>query len=257
MNPIVATISLFVLGVVLLVATFTEHGRIRISGFEGIVGKSPYARWGFRITGVVTIVASVIVFVNLHPLGKSASNATDSGGILASTPFSTGGANSPSPTSAPPIMPSTLVGRTVVCSANVLPQPWHLEAASGADEKFYDALNQGAFQGKNSVRVTYNLHGVVFGIGARRDESAIVLMQPNLPTWYVVDLAQYGTNGSNADQVVDIPLSDFIGLPDDPSHTPGGGHLDLAQPVTTVRARFWNTRHFIVDIISIQPCNSI
>lgn len=139
------------------------------------------------------------------------------------------------------------------CSQSLLHEPWHLEATNDAAEDSSSITDPSIFGGKDTLRVTYNLHGLMAQEGPRQDASAIVVDQPN---WYVVSLANYGTNGLDGEQTVHIPLTDFISIPDPPSGTPGGRRLALDQPVYTIHARFWHNGPFAVDITDISLCSS-
>lgn len=134
-----------------------------------------------------------------------------------------------------------------VNGVELLSEPWHLEGDNGSSEAEQE-IDSNILQGKTSLLITYNLHGLVIREGDRKDESAIIFDQPH---WYVISLANYGQNGLDGEQTIDLPLSDFIGLPDVPSGTPGGTPLNLEQPVNMLHARFWNSSHFVIDITSV------
>ena len=82
------------------------------------------------------------------------------------------------------------------------------------------------------VRITYDLHGLNALPG---DASAIIFDQGG---WQYISLSDYGQNGLNGSQTVDIPLADFM-------------NLDLGQPVEGLHTRFWYSTAFTVDITSI------
>ncbi len=87
--------------------------------------------------------------------------------------------------------------------------------------------------------------------------SASLLTKPwRLESAFVVSLAGYGTNGFDGSQMIDIPLRAFVSLPDAPSNSPGGEHLDLTKPLLPpISARFWHSGHFVVDITALRLCS--
>jgi hypothetical protein len=157
------------------------------------------------------------------------------------------------PTSSPNTSADTPTPNTEVNSCNeiggieLLSEPWHLEAENG-DAQTYQELDPNTLQGKTLLSITYNLHGLNVREGERKDESAIIFDQPN---WFVISLANYGENGLDGQQMVFIPLSDFVGLSDVPSGIDGGAPLNLNAPIGTLHTRFWRAEHFVVDITSI------
>jgi hypothetical protein len=163
------------------------------------------------------------------------------------------GCNNLQPTSSLNPSVDTPTPNTVIKSCNeiggaeLLSKPWHLEAENG-DAQMYQELDHKALQGKTMLSVVYNLHGLRVREGERKDESAIIFDQPY---WFVVSLANYGKNGLDGEQMVLIPLSDFVGLPDVPSGVVGGAHLNINAPIGTLHTRFWRAEHFVVDITSI------
>lgn len=115
--------------------------------------------------------------------------------------------------------------------AELLTNPWHLVGNNGAAEA-YQSISPTALQGKNMLRITYNLHGLQ-ALGG--DASAIIFDQNG---WRYISLANYGQNGKDGVQTVDIPLSHFPGL-------------NLNANVGTLHTRFWYSGPFVVDITSI------
>jgi hypothetical protein len=113
----------------------------------------------------------------------------------------------------------------------LLTRPWRLVGNNGAAEA-YQGIPANALQGKNMLRITYNLHGLS-ALGG--DASAIIFDQNG---WRYISLANYGQNGLDGMQTVDIPLSAFPGL--NPNANVG-----------TLHTRFWYNRRFVVDITSI------
>ncbi|GIH24706.1 hypothetical protein Aph01nite_30160 [Acrocarpospora phusangensis] len=115
----------------------------------------------------------------------------------------------------------------------LLPEPWHLTGSNGADEE-YQEFDPGLLEGKTVLRVTYDLHGLQ-AIGG--DASAIIFDQGG---WRFASLADYGQNGHDGEQTVDIPLADFDGL-------------DLGEPTEgMLHTRFWYGSPFTVDILSVR-----
>lgn len=113
----------------------------------------------------------------------------------------------------------------------LLSQPWYLAGSNGADEA-YQSIDPNILQGKTLLRITYDLHGLSALTG---DASAIIFDQGD---WRYISLSNYGRNGLNGQQVVEILLSDF------PS-------LNLNTTVGTLHTRFWYSSNFTVDILSI------
>jgi murein DD-endopeptidase MepM/ murein hydrolase activator NlpD/lipopolysaccharide export system protein LptA len=149
----------------------------------------------------------------------------------------------PSPTAIPTFTVTPTATRTVtitptldISQIELLPQPWHLSANNGADE-LYQSIGANVLQGKDTLRVTYDLHGLTALPG---DASAIIFDQSG---WRYISLSDYGQNGLDGIQTVDIPLSDFPGL-------------DLNTSVGLLHTRFWYSTIFDVDIISIVAYNS-
>jgi len=142
----------------------------------------------------------------------------------------------------------------LICSDNILSSFWHLEANGEADEKWMDFPDDDILKGKYALRITYNLHGHKFQEGENKNDASVVLTQPN---WYGVSLASgyYGENGLDGIQTVDIPLLDFVELPNAKEGIEGGQPLDLNEPVSSIRARFWHRGPFVVEITSISTCD--
>jgi hypothetical protein len=110
--------------------------------------------------------------------------------------------------------------------------PMHLEGNNG-DDQAYQEIPPNVLAGKSHLRITYNLHGLQ-ALGG--DASAIIIDQGG--DWHFISLSNYGQNGKNGPQTVEVPLSAFPGL-------------DLTQPFGTLHARFWYSSDFTVDITSI------
>jgi hypothetical protein len=123
----------------------------------------------------------------------------------------------------------------------------------------YQALRPDALQGKDTLKVVVDIHGKTYGVGARYDESAIIIDQPG-GSWKVVSIAWYkndkgkDVNGVNGKQTFYVPLTDFIGL-DDKGNL-NNTSLNLASPAGPLHFRFWNLNDFVVDIYSVVACNS-
>lgn len=131
-------------------------------------------------------------------------------------------------TSTPTATPTPTSG---VNGVELLTSPWHLTGKNGAAEA-YQSIAPNVLQGKNTLRITYNLHGLQ-ALGG--DASAIIFDQNG---WQYISLSNYGQNGLNGVQTVEIPLSAFPGL-------------NLNATVGTLHTRFWYSKSFIVDITSI------
>ncbi len=146
--------------------------------------------------------------------------------------------------------PPTLIAE-LLCSENILSHPWRLEASGMAAEDAKDFSDQYVLKNMDIVRVSYNLHGLMAQEGERKNDSTIVFNQPN---WFGVSLSDYGENGLDGIQSVDIPIINFMELPDPERGIVGGRHLDLTEPISSIRARFWHRDYFLVEIIEINFC---
>lgn len=147
--------------------------------------------------------------------------------------------------------PSLNQNENLICSENILSHPWRLEASGMAAEDSKDFSDQYILKNMDIVRVSYNLHGLMAQEGERKNDSALVFNQPN---WFGVNLSNYGENGLDGIQSVDIPIIDFMELPDPERGILGGRHLDLTEPISSIRARFWHRDYFLVEIIEINFC---
>jgi len=136
---------------------------------------------------------------------------------------------------------------TDASGVELLSQPWHLEGDNSSSEA-EQKVDPNVLKGKTTLLITYDLHGLEIHEGERKDESAIIFDQPH---WYVISLANYGQSGLDGIQTVEVPLSDFIGLPDAASGTVGGAPLNLNQPVNALHTRFWSSKQFVIDITSV------
>jgi hypothetical protein len=191
--------------------------------------------------------------VDARDPSPSAALGTPSPTAPASTPRSA--PTAPEPRSSVPASPGLSTGtRGASNCVDVLPGPWRLQAAEGEAKQEFDFADRNILAGKSAVEIVYDLHGLTVNEGPRKDESAIVLYRP--PQWYVASLANYGVNGQDGRQAVVVPISDFVGLPDEPSGTAGGNLLDPALPVNGIKARFWRPGPFIVDIYTVRACAS-
>lgn len=146
--------------------------------------------------------------------------------------------------------PPTLIAE-LLCSENIFSHPWRLEASGVPDEDSKDFSDQYILKNMDILRVSYDLHGLVAQEGERKNDSVIVFNQPN---WFGVSLSNYGENGLDGIQTVDIPIIDFRELPNPEQNILGGRHLDLTEPITSIRARFWHRDYFLVEIFEIQFC---
>lgn len=143
----------------------------------------------------------------------------------------------PSPTSTSTMLPTALPTLTStstipsISEAELLPAPWHLSADGGASE-LYQSIDPNVLVGRNTLRITYDLHGLEALPG---DASALIFDQDG---WQYISLSEYGQNGLDGVQVIEVPLSDFFGL-------------NLSESVGLLHTRFWYDSYFEVDIISV------
>lgn len=159
-----------------------------------------------------------------------------------------GGGATPQPSTAT-AAPLSCIDGTVV---QLLERPWRLEGPGNGDAQAEQTIAGNALAGKDTVRITYDLHGTRFGVGQQRDESAIIFQQPN---WHVINLANYGENGKDGSQTIYTPIAAFEGIADQASGTPGGTILNPNEEVIGLRARFWHQEPFTVDITEVAVCN--
>lgn len=118
----------------------------------------------------------------------------------------------------------------------LLPQPWVLDGGFGAEE-LYQGIDENALVGMDTLRVTYNLHGLNAYGG---DASALIFDQNG---WQYASLSNYGQTGYDGVQVVEIPLSHF-------------GSLNPNAEVGTFHTRFWCDYEFYVEILSAVAFDS-
>jgi hypothetical protein len=141
----------------------------------------------------------------------------------------------------------------VVNCFELLTTAWTLNGAANGDaqpDTFQDV--DGRLQGSEVLQIIIDIHGASFEEGRLKDESAIIIDQPD-GQWTVASLATHGLdNGIDGEQAVYIPLSDFFSITPDGAV---GSVLDLTQPYGPLHARFWNETGFTVEISSIMACN--
>lgn len=107
--------------------------------------------------------------------------------------------------------------------------PWNLTGNNGASER-YQSIPANSLNGKTHVRLTYDLNGhCVLG----GDASAIIFDQNG---WKYISLSNYGTNCTDGQQVIEIPLSAF--------------GVDTNANVGTFHGRFWKTGAYQIDVTS-------
>ena len=123
-----------------------------------------------------------------------------------------------------------------VNEVELLPSPWVLDGGYGAEE-LYQNIDPFVLQGRDTLRVTYNLHGLD-ALGG--DASALIFDQDG---WQYTSLSDYGQNGLDGIQVVEIPLSQF-------------GDLNPNEWVGTFHTRFWCDCEFTVEILSVVVFDS-
>lgn len=126
--------------------------------------------------------------------------------------------------------------RTAFADSTLLPSPgWHLSGNNG-DSQMYHNIPSNSLIGMTTMTITYDLHGYAFK-SYGWDASAIIIDQNG--QWRYIALKDYGVDGRNGQQTVNIPLSAFTGL-------------NLTQPVGTLHTRFWHSGSWQVDIYSIS-----
>ncbi len=132
---------------------------------------------------------------------------------------------------------------------------WTLSGQAGGDAQpaSYQSISADTLQGKDVLQVKIDLNGASFEEGPRKDESAIIIDQPE-GHWMVASVARYNIeNGKDGEQIIYLPLADFEGLN---NGVPDGTRLDLTHSYGPLHARFWNEAAFVVEIPSIVACNS-
>lgn len=118
----------------------------------------------------------------------------------------------------------------VRASTELLTSSWHMDGNNNAQEK-YQSISSAALNGKSSLTLTYDLHGLCLLGG---DASAIIFDQSG---WKYVSLSSYGTNCQNGSQTVTIPLANFTGL-------------NTSSTVGQFHSRVWHSGTWTVDITS-------
>lgn len=149
------------------------------------------------------------------------------------TPTPTIGIPTPTPTVILSPTPTIPTGGSI----ELLTNGWILSGSNGSSENDIQ-IPTSSLSGKNTVSVTYNLHGTRFGSGD--DEASIIFIQNY--EWYMANIIGYGVNAFDGFQTISIPLTDF--------HKAGSTStkLDLTKLVTNLHARFWNSGSFTVDL---------
>jgi hypothetical protein len=123
--------------------------------------------------------------------------------------------------------------KTTTTGTELLSAPWDVVDEDGGSEERYQAISSSVLAGKTTLRITYDLNGLTALPG---DASAIIFDQDG---WKYISLSNYGVNGLDGIQTVDIPLSAFTGL-------------NLTTGSTMIHTRFWYETGFDVDILSIK-----
>ncbi len=187
--------------------------------------------------------SQLIPMSQLYPTGGQSSTITPTPTSTATATHTATAMPTNTPTTTPvPTAISTPTATSVV-EIELLSSPWFLSAQSG-DSQASRALPANILVGMDTVRVLYDLHGLCASGG---DASGIIFEQNN--DWLLISLSNYGTNCSSGVQQIEAPLSVF-------RRVDGTGWLDLSQPVTAVRSRFWSETPFTVDVLSIKVFNS-
>ncbi|KKR33148.1 MAG: hypothetical protein UT63_C0023G0011 [Candidatus Gottesmanbacteria bacterium GW2011_GWC2_39_8] len=136
-------------------------------------------------------------------------------------------------------LPSLQISNSQAGDLNLLSKTWVFRGNNGAVER-YKSIPAGALIGQDTLQLTYNLHGTTILGG---DASAIIFDQPYGGNWHYISLSNYGKNGMDGIQTVNIPLSRFPGL-------------DATKPVGTFHARFWHSRSFNIEITKAKLINT-
>jgi len=111
-------------------------------------------------------------------------------------------------------------------------QNWRLTGTKSISERTNPVASK-ILSNKNTLRVTYNLHGLCVLEG---NASSLSFIEKDTNKKYSVSLSDYGKNCSNSLQTVDIPLSHFE-FPKD-------------TKVKSIIASFWYPTQYEVDIQS-------
>lgn len=132
-----------------------------------------------------------------------------------------------------PVEPSPPeVAKVASSDAELLPQPWNLNAQSDAVEK-YQTIDKDILKGKDIMEIKYDLHGLC----ALGDDASAIIFDQN--EWKYVSLSNYGQNCKDGEQTITLSLSDFK-------------NLNTNSPLTgTLHTRFWNNKPYNVEIKSI------
>lgn len=140
------------------------------------------------------------------------------------------------------------------CSDNILASPWTLAAPGDAAEASFNLPQSFTLQEVQSVRVTFNLHGLDTVESDSRDTATLVFDQNS---WFGVTLTdpKYGAQDAyDGPQTITVPISDFVELPNASQNIAGGKPLDRTRPVREIHSRFWHRDPYNVEISIIQFC---
>ncbi|MDO8583523.1 MAG: PA14 domain-containing protein [bacterium] len=142
------------------------------------------------------------------------------------------------PTSTPTPTPTPTPGGGQ--SSNLLSSAWHISGTSNTAAEAYQSVSQNILNGKSSLTLTYDIHGICLFNG---DASAIIFDQNG---WKMISLSKYGNNCYDGTQTISIPLSDFKDINSEEI-------LNTASSLTgNLHGRFWTGTNFSVDISSIS-----
>ena len=144
----------------------------------------------------------------------------------------------PTVTLTPTVTPQATATTTpVVNGMELLSRPLAVSANNGADEDYVDPSDPYILAGKDTVRITYNLHGLCARGGA---DSAFIFNQAE---WMYISLSEYGQNCLDIVQVVDVPLTDFWNN----NHTQ---QINLNSSIGGIRTRFWYESSYTIEVLS-------
>jgi hypothetical protein len=135
-----------------------------------------------------------------------------------------------------PIQSGTISGAQ---SETLLLSPWTLNGSKTLSEASAD-IPVGAMDGKNALKVTYDLEGICALDGI---SSAISLVQHESSKKASVSLSDYGKNCQAGEQTVEIPLAHFR-------------DIDWSKPVDEITGTFWYPTQYTIKITQIVAFNS-
>ncbi|HSW97430.1 MAG TPA: hypothetical protein VLF89_06405 [Candidatus Saccharimonadales bacterium] len=121
---------------------------------------------------------------------------------------------------------------------SLVTQPWHIEGNKTFSVKSI-SLDTEAFSRKDTLLLTYNLHGLCM-LG---DTASEVILIDNAGTLHGVSLTKYGKNCFNGEQTINIPLTRF---------SVSGSNMKF----TKLEFSFWYPTEYAVDITKMIAYSS-